>query len=100
MFNGGTSFDFALGKAMDLVDALDEEERFKTDFVFITDGQSQISDEVKNRLLQMKDEYGVRLFVLMIGSRPFDDIVELADSVLQFNGLDNVAETLSRLIWC
>jgi len=99
-YGGGTSFDYAFTMMMDLVDNLDEEERFKSDFVMITDGEAGISSDVRDRLEQMKEDYGMRIFVLMINADPMNDIVEIADEVLNFTGLDNVSETLSKLIWC
>ena len=103
MFDGGTDFDFALDKMMDLIDGMDEIERFRTDLVIITDGEAGVSEDTKERLLQLKDQYGVRLFCLMIGEGSRysygDDIIEVSDKILKFDNVDHVAQTLSESLW-
>jgi len=102
MFDGGTSINFALNTMMDLIIGMDEEERFKSDLVIITDGEAGVSEATKDRLLEIKEAYGVRLFLLMItGESGYDtsDIVEVADKMMKFKNLDDAATTLSGLIW-
>jgi uncharacterized protein YegL len=103
MFDGGTDFDFALDKMMDLIDGSDEQERFRTDLVIITDGEAGVSETTKERLLQLKDQYGVRLFCLMIGEGSHysygDDLIEVSDKILKFDNVDHVAQTLSESLW-
>ena len=103
MFDGGTDFDFALEKMMDLIDSYDEQERFRTDLVIITDGEAGVSELTKDRLLQLKDQYGVRLFCLMIGGGSHysygDDLIEVSDKILKFDNVDHVAQTLSESLW-
>jgi len=99
LFNGGTDFDFALNTMMDILDNMDEEERFKRDFVIGTDGEAYISETTKERLLYNKETFGVRLFCLMIGGQAYPDILEVSDKVLNFNGVDNIAQTLSESLW-
>lgn len=102
MFDGGTSFDFALEKMMDLIDGMDEQERYRSDLVIITDGEAGISEYTKERLLQLKDQYGVRLFCLMIGGGSYiryDDIIEVSDKIIRFDSVDHVAQVLSESLW-
>jgi hypothetical protein len=98
-FNGGTSFDFALTTMMDIVDGLIEEDKYKSDLLLITDGECSIREEVANRLYDMKQAYGVRLFSLVIGSTGGAALQDVADEMLEFSGVDEVAAKLSGLIW-
>lgn len=99
LFGRGTDFDFALNTMMDILDNMDEEEKFKRDFVIGTDGQAYISELTKERLLYNKETFGVRLFCLMIGGQAYPDIVEVSDKVINFNGVDDIAKTLSESLW-
>jgi len=101
MFNGGTDFDFALTQMMNLIEGMDEEERFRSDLVIITDGEAGIQPETLEHLLELKDTYGVRLFCLMIGggNSRYQDIMEASDKVLNFDNIDHVAQVLSTSIW-
>ena len=99
MFDGGTDLSGALMAMMDIADGYDESERLNTDLVIITDGQADIAESVIDRLKIMKETYGTRLFALMIGCDPDDDMLEIADTAMVFNGLDKIAEKLSGMIW-
>lgn len=100
-FNGGTNFDYAFEKIMEIADNLDDDERHQTDYLIITDGECSLSEEMMERIEDEKEEYGARLFLLLIGadSDVRDDIYRVADEIVEFDDLDTIAEKLSQLIW-
>jgi len=100
-FNGGTNFDYAFDMMFQIVDGLDSDERYQTDYLMITDGKCGIEEGIKQRIQDEKDDYGARFFLLLIGDdvRARDDIFEVVDEVIDFSDLDTASETLANLIW-
>lgn len=98
-FDGGTDFCFALNTMMDVFEGYEEEDRFKADLLMVTDGQAYVDEQTIERLNQLRDRYGMRLMVLLIGNDRAYNLLEICDRVLKFTGLDNVAQTLSQFMW-
>lgn len=66
--NGGTQFDGVLEEALHLAStAFDHEAKGKADIVFITDGQSHLSNEWIEDFNRERERVGVRVFSVYIG---------------------------------
>lgn len=98
MFGGGTDFDYALKMLMDAFDLYEDEDKFKADLVMITDGEAGISEETKERFEYLRETYGVRLFVLLIGAQS-GGLDDLADKTLRFTNLNDAARVLAEFVW-
>jgi uncharacterized protein with von Willebrand factor type A (vWA) domain len=99
-YGGGTNFDAAFKIMLDVFENLDEEGKQKADLLMITDGESELKPETIERFLDMKEQYGCRLFVLLVSDqKQYTEIQELADRVLDFTTVDEIAETLASLMW-
>lgn len=81
--SGGTSFNAALQRAVEVVDT--ESGLKKADIVMVTDGEDDVSDEIRNDLLRRRAEAGLQLYVIGVG---YD-----AD----LNALAGVATSVSRV---
>lgn len=98
-FNGGTDYDMAMTTLMDLFEALDDEDKLQADIGITTDGQGEVEDYVIERLAYLKERWHCRFHMLLIGDASNEALEPLADNVLQFTSLHDIAETLSRAIW-
>lgn len=98
-FNGGTDFDMAMTRLMDLFEALDDEDKLQADIGITTDGQGRVREDVIERLLYIKERWKCRFHMLLIGDASNKSLEPLADNVLQFTSLQDIAEVLSRAIW-
>lgn len=110
-FNGGTDFDSPLTLLMDLFEGMDEEARRGADLLFITDGQATVNENTFGRFMYLKELWGLRLHLLLIGDEPIGvdsinsyyrnshSIVEMADSTIEFTNLDNIAAQIAEKVW-
>jgi len=103
-FDGGTDFDRPLNICLDIFDGLDESGKEASDILFITDGEAELSHDVVERLYEAKEQYGVRLILLLIGEDADmdgrDEVIEThADIILSFKNIDETAETIARALW-
>jgi uncharacterized protein with von Willebrand factor type A (vWA) domain len=98
-FRGGTDFDNALRFALDIFDGLDSDDRASADILMVTDGEAGIASDTVERVKQYRDEFGMRLWVLLVGRAAYGDIIELADKVLVMNDFDAIAKTMADLIF-
>jgi len=98
-FNGGTDFDMAMTHLMDLFESLDDEDKLQADIGITTDGQGEVEEDVIERLLYLKERWKCRFHMLLIGDASNESLEPLADNVLQFTSLQDIAEVLSRAIW-
>lgn len=96
---GGTDFNVALNTCMDIFDAQEEKDKLSSDLLMITDGEAEVGDDVFLRVMDAKEQYGVRLHLLLIGGSSMESIEGLADTIIQFDSLDNVAEKLAQAFW-
>jgi len=68
-YGGGTDFDSALTKCVDIINNdVPEAERNNADVLFITDGQANISESVAEQLKNLKENRGTRFILMYIGS--------------------------------
>lgn len=103
-FNGGTDFTKPMNIALDIFDGLDEEGRLSSDILFVTDGWSELDANVVRRLYDAKDEYGVRLILLLIGKEPDyggedENICTHADIIVSFTKMDDTTDKIARALW-
>lgn len=92
--SGGTDFDMAIGKAMELLAGLR-----RADCLFISDGEAGVSDETVKRWRTFQDESGARLFYVPVGQGGYIDIEDLSDKVYHLANLDEAtgADLAGRL---
>lgn len=98
-FGNGTDLDAGLIKAMNILEEGDEESMFKSDIFIGTDGEADIFSSTISRLYELKERYGVRLFILMVGVEPRRSVLEAADKVFKFTNMDEIATTLAKDVW-
>lgn len=84
MQNGGTDFDSAFFKAIKDIKLMPE----GTDFVFITDGQCQLSDHVKSAWNTFKSETGTRLLYVDVSGYDNPTLKKLSDLYLRVDVRD------------
>ncbi len=90
---GGTCFDEPLRKAMSLFTESDEKKRWtKGDIVFISDGDGNLSEGVKNEFKKLKSEKKINCYTIIIGySYNFVDhqLKEVSDTLTAVSELDD-----------
>jgi uncharacterized protein with von Willebrand factor type A (vWA) domain len=93
----GTSFDFALTKAMSEVEKMGEDAP-STDIVFITDGDCKISPETAEAYRAMKEKLGTRLIYLFVGDCTGTDLDNLANVRLDLRDGDDFEAAAKKLV--
>lgn len=83
---GGTSFDLALSKAMELLKALGKEGH-NADVVFSSDGEGTVSDAIAREWAQFTSETGARLMYVPV-ARGYGSIEKIADKVIHVSDID------------
>jgi uncharacterized protein with von Willebrand factor type A (vWA) domain len=79
---------------------MEEKEKLSSDLLMITDGEAEVNDHTYWRVNDAKEKFGLRLHVLMVGgSRYYRSLEDVADTIIHFDNLDNVADTLARAFW-
>ena len=63
--SGGTSFNVALRRAVEVVDT--ESGLKKADVVMVTDGEDEVGEEIQADLLRRREESGLQLYVIGVG---------------------------------
>ena len=96
---GSTSFDTALGRSLEIMLDLPEEERYQTDIVIITDGQGNLFEDVIRKFKECKEEYGTRLYVIVIGSHSNESLEQIADYTMQFTSMADASGKMAELMW-
>lgn len=101
--SGGTSFDKAMQKAMDLVRASEKSEN--TDIVMITDAQSAVSTSVASQYREMRSTLGTRLIFLLVGNesniRGLEGLIDATLVMFKDNCnevIDDPAQALSEIL--
>lgn len=74
---GSTDFNKALNHAMDCVEAMDDARG--CDISILTDGMSDVNHPTRTRLTKMKEEKGVRLFLINVGPYVNEQLKEMCD---------------------
>jgi uncharacterized protein with von Willebrand factor type A (vWA) domain len=64
--SGGTSFDAALTKALEVIDS--EPTFKKADIILVTDGEDEVSTQIETDLLRRREEDGLQLYGIGVGS--------------------------------
>lgn len=90
---GGTSFDTALRRAMEI--ARDQSLR-SPDIVILSDGEDTVGDSVRAQVLQFKRDTGARLFFLHFGRQP-SGLWQVADHILHIEDIDQFVASLQQL---
>jgi len=95
MFGGGTDFDYALIRAMkDIKDM-----PYGTDLAFITDGQCDVSERVKDAWRKFKEETGARLLYIDISGYNNPELKKLSDMYMRVEvrggNIDIVADDIA-----
>jgi uncharacterized protein with von Willebrand factor type A (vWA) domain len=84
-FNGGTVFEPWMEKALELV----EGSRFeKADVICVSDGISDVSPEAKAEWMRRREERGMRVYSVLIGSNQGEALLdEISDAVFRLDDL-------------
>lgn len=98
-YNGGTDYDAAMTTLMDSFEAMDDDDKLMADIGITTDGRGEVETHVIERLEYLKERWSCRFHMLLIGNASNESLEPLADNVLQFTSLQNIAEVLSQAIW-
>jgi hypothetical protein len=98
-FNGGTDFNCPLNELMDTFEKMDDVDKRGADLLFITDGQADVSEETRERFAYLKEQWGVRLHLFLIGDDEIPDIADMSDSVISFTNLNEVAVQIAAQLW-
>ncbi len=98
-FGGGTEFNGALNVMMDIFDNMEEKDKQSADLLMITDGQADVDDRTFFRVHDAFEKYGVRLHVLLIGNDSMNTLEGMAQTVIQFDRIDNIAATLASAFY-
>ena len=64
--NGGTDFNTALAYAINEMEKFEMEGTLGADLLFISDGEAEVSNRIKRRLLAYKERTGARMFYLQV----------------------------------
>jgi len=86
MLGGGTNFEHPLRKSVNIIN--EDETYEKADIAFITDGEAEISDELKTDLAKLKDKMEFKIFGVGIGDDAggldaFSDVVHMIDDLIE-----------------
>lgn len=81
--NGGTDFDLAIGKAIELLGDL-----CRADCLFISDGEAGVAGETVQMWRAFQEATGARMFYVPVGRGGYIDIEDLADQVYHLADLD------------
>ena len=96
--NGGTSFDLALLRSMDLLRSMGDAGK-AADVLFISDGEAMVSPQVAQQWKAFKAATGSRLLYVAVARTGYDSIERLADTVFSVTDLDvATGDKLSRSI--
>ena len=98
-FGGGTEFNGAMNVMMDIFDNMEETDKQSADLLMITDGQATVDDHTFFRFRDSKEKYGMRLHVLLIGSGSTHSLEDIADTVIPFDRIDNIAAVLASAFY-
>lgn len=99
MFGGGTDFDHAIARAIELIE---REEEKRADVVFITDGEAKFSADTLSAWEKVKEKYGTRLVIVSVEAGEQEHLQEIADAVVvvtQPEDIDAAANAIARSIW-
>ncbi|MCB1712341.1 MAG: hypothetical protein KDH96_07665 [Candidatus Riesia sp.] len=88
--HGGTDFDQPLEKSLELL----KNSLPKADIVFVTDGVSNISQSVKEKLAKAKSEKGLHLYVVLINDQDTTVFDDLADLIVYLNTANTLYERI------
>lgn len=99
MQSGGTNFDMAIDKAMELLQGLR-----RADCLFISDGEAGIQEETAKKWRSFQQDTGSRLFYVPVGRGGYIDIEDLSDKVYELAELDeatgaDLAGQIGRWMW-
>ncbi|MEQ1571883.1 MAG: VWA domain-containing protein, partial [Myxococcota bacterium] len=81
-FHSGTDFDGPLLRAMDL---LDEAELEAADVLVVTDGLCRAAPDVVDRVRQVRDKRGVKVWSVVLGHRDTRGVDPFSDEVLRID---------------
>lgn len=89
---GGTDFDFAVGRLIQLLSDLPASRRERADALLITDGYAQLTPKVATQWRDFQAANGVRLMVVLITDDPQegegDELLRLATKVMRVGDLE------------
>jgi uncharacterized protein with von Willebrand factor type A (vWA) domain len=86
-FNGGTVFEYWMGKALELVDGSQFE---KADVICISDGITSISPKAKAEWAKRRAERSMRAYGVLIGTNQGEALLdEISDAVFRLDDLCN-----------
>jgi hypothetical protein len=105
-FDGGTNFDSAICHALEIFWELEEDERYSSDFLMITDGECDINQDTVDAFAEAREKYGVRFILLYIGSDDSfqkntmtKELQTISDKIIKFTGVDEIAQALATEVW-
>jgi uncharacterized protein with von Willebrand factor type A (vWA) domain len=80
---GGTDFDVAMREAIRRLERMHDKGLYGADLLFITDGESNMSDETMRRWRKLQDQMGVRLHYVQIGHGAYERLKSIAETFIR-----------------
>jgi len=98
--SGGTSFDSAVGWAVEQVVEHGDADQKKADLVIVTDGCDSVSEQVAEKIAALRAQTGLRVFAMTINGGALDsNLAAVADEVLDLDATADVGETVAKAGW-
>lgn len=96
VINGGTSFDLALLRSIDILKSMGEAGK-AADLLFISDGEARVSPQVAEFWNLFRQQTGSRLYYVAVARGGYGSIEALADQVVSVADLDQgTGDTISK----
>lgn len=94
---GGTNLNDAILQAIACADGMTTDEDRSLDIVILSDGIAGVRDTTWERLEELKDRTGARLFYLAMDHRPDDGLSKHSDRIMSYSVRDSFDELVARI---